>query len=97
MGRSKKDKVLDRGGRGSTAYVVFVNFGTPMHYLPLEKVYQKVREFTPYSQNWPKKHQFCRLKSATAKKSTPQQVVAVVTNMGYSVLNLLDFVLEAYF
>ena len=36
-----KDKVLNRGG-DSTAYVLLVNFGTPMHYLVLDKVYQKM-------------------------------------------------------
>ena len=26
-------------------YLIFVNFGTPPHYLGLKKVHQKVREF----------------------------------------------------
>ena len=55
------------------SYLIFVNFGTPPHYLGLIKVHQKVRKFTKIGPNWPnfcdvyaKKHTSLKKKYTTA-------------------------------
>ena len=77
-------------------YLIFVNFGTPPHYLGLYKVHQKVCKFATKQpikiQNMQKQSKqakkgqnlaFSILKVHQLKKSTPPSVVAVVTNMSY--------------
>ena len=67
---------------GQEAYLITVNFGTPPHYLALQKYTKKCVNSQQNIQNRPTFRVRCA-KGALAKKSTQPLVVAVVTNISY--------------
>ena len=55
---------------GVIAYLIFVNFGTPPHYLGLKKYNKKSANLRQNNQNWPKYPFLCAKKYTGLKKYT---------------------------
>ena len=64
-------------------YLIFVNFGTPLHYLGLKKYTKKCVNLGQNKPNWPK-WAFSMLKSTPAWNKYTIAGVSALTNMSYS-------------